>query len=182
MRRSLSTFADIHSHDLRKACDGSTVVSLSPGDEMLPGGNYSVGIHPWDTVRPVTLSQLKSLVAMARDSRVVAIGECGIDRLRGGDIEYQTQVFDFQLRLAARLHLPVIIHAVKADDILIAAIRRYRPSEPWIIHGFRGGEQRALQLLRHGFSLSLGRRYNPAAASLIPADRFYHETDEDRNI
>lgn len=180
MTRPLDRYTDIHTHDTSRACTGTAVVSIRPGEPMQPGGTYSVGIHPWDTDRPVSLHTLRALVTAARDPRTVAIGECGFDRLRGGDIPTQQAVFDFHARLAARLGKPLIIHAVHADDLLFAAMRRHRPAPgQWIIHGYRGKAAAARALLRAGFSLSLGSRYNPATAAIIPSDRLYRETDQD---
>ncbi len=175
--KALEKYIDIHSHDRQKALRGDTIVCISPGEEMQPGGTYSVGIHPWDTDKPITLSLLKALVRCARDARVVAIGECGFDRLRGGEIALQSAVFDFHARLAAQLEKPLIIHAVKADDLLIAAIRRQRPKNEWIIHGFRGKPEAASQLLREGFSLSFGLKFNQATKAATPKDKQYEETD-----
>lgn len=177
MTRPLDGFADIHCHDLSRATSGTAVVSVSPGTELQPGGTYSVGIHPWDTVGLPSLSTLKALVAAARDPRVVAVGECGFDTLRGGTPECQRRVFDFQARLAERVGKPLIIHAVRSDTALIAAKRRLHPSQRWIIHGFRGNPVQAGQLLREGFSLSLGKRFNPAVPAVVPPDRLYRESD-----
>lgn len=177
MTRPLHSFSDIHSHDIAAVCS-NTVVNLTPTDEIPAQGFFSVGIHPWDTADGApSLATLKKLVAMARHDRVVAIGEAGFDRLRGGDIDLQRSVFDFHARLAERLAKPLIIHAVKADDLLAETIRRHRPKVEWIIHGFRGNATRARQMLRLGYSLSLGLRYNPEAKAIIPADRLYRETD-----
>lgn len=178
MTRPLDQFDDIHAHSLDRATDGRTVVSIEPGTPIQPEGHYSVGIHPWHTDTPVTLSQLKALVAGARDPRVVAIGECGFDALRGGSVERQRALFDFHARLAERLGKPLIIHAVRSDAELHAAIRRIRPRQRWIIHGFRGKPQAAQALLQAGYSLSLGHHYNPATEAIIPPDRLYRETDD----
>lgn len=173
----LHRFADIHCHDLSRATSGTAVVSVAPGTPMEPDGFYSVGIHPWETERPVTLTELKRLVRQARDPRVVAVGECGLDALRGAPTERQRAIFDFHARLAERLHKPLIIHAVRANDLLLDAIRRHRPTVEWIIHGFRGKPELARQLIRAGFSLSLGPRHNPAVPAAIPPARLYRETD-----
>ena len=158
---------------------GDTVVSISPSDPMLPRGTYSVGIHPWATEGGApSLAELKKLVGVARDPRVVAIGECGFDRLRGGDIALQQPLFDFHAKLAARLGKPLIIHAVRSTDLLLAAARRLRPeSGTWIIHGFRGKAATARQLLDAGFAMSLGERFNPELLEIIPPERLYRETD-----
>lgn len=177
--KPLSRFTDIHSHRKELACDGKTLVSISPSDAMEPCGNYSVGIHPWVTAeRAVTLADLKGLVKAARDPRVAAIGECGFDRLRGGSLELQAALFDFHARLAERLDKPLIIHAVRADDLLLAAARRLRPRPgQWIIHGFRGKPEAAQRLLNAGFSLSIGEKFNPGTIKIIPPERLYRETD-----
>lgn len=178
MNRPLDRYADIHSHLQGLATRGDTVVSITPDDTMVAGGTYSVGIHPWATDKPIALSELKRLVAMARDERAVAVGECGYDRLRGGAMDCQRRVFEFQARLAARLGKPLIIHCVRAFDLLLASAKRLRP-EPgmWIVHGFRGKPALARQLLDAGMSLSLGEKFNPATAAVIPPTRLYHETD-----
>ena len=176
--KKLGQFSDIHSHNRSAALRSDTVVNISPGDEMLPDGYYSVGIHPWESDKTLTLTTLKSLVAMVQDKRVVAVGECGFDRLRGADIERQRAIFDFHARLAQRYDKPLIIHAVRSNDELVAAIRRHSPTVEWIIHGFRGKPELARQLLREGFSLSIGKKFNAELLSVIPAERLYRETDE----
>lgn len=178
-RRALATFADIHSHDTAAATSGNTVVNITPGETIDPDGWYSIGIHPWSTASgPPSFATLRRLVADARRNNVVAIGECGFDTLRGGDIDLQQQVFDFQAKLARRLGLPLVIHCVKAYDRLAAAVRRHRPAPgTWVVHGFRGKPQLARQLLDMGLSLSLGHRFNPDTAATIPSDRLYHESD-----
>lgn len=177
MTRSLDRYTDIHSHDRAKALDGDTIVNIEPGQTMLDGGTYSVGIHPWHTDRPVTLSQLKQLVAAARDPRVAAIGECGFDTLRGGDIDTQSRLFDLHARLAEQTRKPLIIHAVHAYPQLFDAIRRHRPTVEWIIHGFRGKPETARQLVAAGYRISLGNLYNQAVPTVINPGFIYRETD-----
>lgn len=178
--KPLEKYADIHSHRPELAQRGDTIVSISPDDEMLSAGTYSVGIHPWSTAdgRP-TLAALKRLVTKARDQRVVAIGECGFDRIRGGDVALQTALFDFHARLARKLDKPMIIHSVRADDLLLAAVRRHRPVPgQWIIHGYRGKPDAARRLLQAGLALSFGKKHNPSTLAITPPERAYHETDD----
>ncbi len=177
MKGILHKYSDVHSHNLSAATGGDTVVSISPDMAMEPAGVYSVGIHPWDTTEPITLEALKKLVAAARDPRTVAIGECGIDRLRGGDIELQQRLFEFHAGLAERVGKPLIIHNVRADDLLAASMRRISPSQEWIIHGFRGKPERLKALLKTGFSISLGPGAPEDIVALIPPERLYRETD-----
>lgn len=165
----LGRYSDIHTHDTSRALDGDAIVCVEPGAELIAGGTYSVGIHPWSTERPVTLGQLRALVSAARDPRVVAIGECGFDRLRGGDADTQRRLFDFHARLAERVGKPLIIHAVKSVQELMDARRRIAPTVEWVIHGFRGKPELARQLQRAGYKLS--------AREPIPGIHSYRESD-----
>lgn len=171
----LHRYRDIHSHRAADALLGDTVVCISPGAEMLSGGTYSVGIHPWDTIDEPSDRQLALLRQQAADPRCVAIGECGFDLLRGGPIERQQRVFLAHAHLAEQLHKPLIIHCVRADHLLLAAVKAVRPTVPWILHGFRGRQSRAEALLRAGLHLSI----NPAhpLPYPLPADRTYTESD-----
>lgn len=165
---------DIHTH-----CDspgGGSIVCITPEQDFGESHYYSVGIHPWDADRADdrTFSKLR---AMAADSRVVAIGEAGIDALRGPSDEIQEHVFIRQARLADELGKPLIIHAVRTFNRLIGLKKSMKPSVPWIIHGFRGKPELALQLVRNGFYISLGDKFNEAVPAAVPAERILHESD-----
>lgn len=166
---------DIHSHDLSRA--DRAVVNLSPDDEIPSGVYCSVGVHPWDADKAteVTFARIE---AMAQSDRVVAIGETGLDALKGPSIEVQQTVFERHVAVSEQTGKPLIIHAVKTVSQIIALRRRLKPSQPWIIHGFRGKPQQAAELLQHGFYISLGERFNAQTAAMIPVDRLFFETDE----
>lgn len=174
--KALGNFDDIHSHSRRGP---ATVTNLEYGAEIdtAPGEAwYSVGFHPWDTVGGAQ-PDMEYLRRMASDSRVVAVGEAGIDRLRGGDAAAQREAFRLQALLAEEVGKPLIIHCVRAWDDIIALHRELKPRVEWIIHGFRGGREQARQLLAAGFMLSLGERHAPGAEDFIPEERRYRESD-----
>jgi TatD DNase family protein len=171
--KALSDFLDIHTHNLQ--ADADSIISIGPDDTMLPDRYYSVGIHPWSEA--YTDEQLARLDQLALDERVVAIGETGLDALRGMPLDRQEQLFRHHIELSEALGKALIIHVVKAIDCVIALRREYAPTQPWIIHGFRGKPQQARQLLNLGFSLAIGEQFNSEAVALIPADRLYTETD-----
>lgn len=172
-------FADIHTHRLDAGPDA--VICVDPSETPLPelraDRHYSVGIHPW-RAHLATPEAWAELGRLAASPLVVAIGEAGLDTLRGPALaEVQTPVFVRQAELAETLGKPLIIHAVRSWQQLIALRRSMRPSVPWIIHGFRGNPQLARQLLDHGFDLSLGPRHNPATLAIIPPHRLHRESD-----
>lgn len=73
---------DIHTH--KPAPRPEAVVAVSP-ESFLPleGQAYSVGIHPWDTVSEISPDLWLRLENACGDSQVLAVGECGIDLLKG---------------------------------------------------------------------------------------------------
>ena len=176
---------DFHTHH-ENAQPGTAVVNLpvhllSDPDMFSPaeGGLYSVGIHPWWTDGTYDEESLwKGVETLARHPQVVAIGECGLDRLKG-DFARQVIFFEKHARLAETLGKPLIIHSVKAFDDIIAAKKRLKPSVQWTIHGFRGKSQQTEQLIRAGFALSFGIKANPATVRLVPKERRLFETDDD---
>lgn len=104
--------------------------------------------------------------------------ECGLDRLRGADLEIQTALFRRQVELAEERGLPVTVHCVKAFDRLLHLCKLWRPKTQWTVHGFRGGPELAVQLLAAGIDLSFGRRYNPETLKVVSPERCHFETDE----
>ena len=162
---------NLHSHkaSLSAITDRSAEMSLLPAPQL-----QSVGIHPWYAGR----ADYEGLEALASDPLAVAIGEAGFDRLRGPSIDVQTAVFRFQALLAERIGKPLIIHCVKAVDLLLAQHRILRSDVPWIVHGYRGKPQEAESLLRHGIGISLGYRFNSATAMMIPCGSLFIETDD----
>ena len=90
----------------------------------------------------------------------------------------QETFFERQARLADEAGKPLVIHLVKAVDELLRARRRLVPRVPWVIHGFRGKAPLAQELLRHGFYLSFGERFQEAALAAVPLSRLFIETDE----
>lgn len=145
---------------------------------QVEGQLFSVGIHPWDTVDGMPEGMFKTLARLAERSEVVAIGECGIDTLKGGPMFRQLQVFKKQMEISERLEKPLVIHAVKAADIILGLKRDLAPKQPWIIHGFRGKPAQAQQLLDKGLYLSFGEHFNPDTVRMVPLDRLLAETDD----
>src|SRR5690606_2774739 len=89
-----------------------------------PGLFPAYGLHPMFLARhrPEHLAQLRDWVARERP---LAVGECGLDfYVEGLDAATQLGYFEAQLRLAREFDLPVIVHARRAVDAVIAAIRK----------------------------------------------------------
>jgi len=166
---------DIHTHDKNRI--DTAIINISPGDEIIIGGTYSVGIHPWESEN-ATLRQLDLLEKYCSRNEIVAIGETGLDALRGGELEKQKILFKKHIELSEKHQKPLIIHAVKTFGELIAIHKNIRPAMPWILHGFRGKPQQAIELIKRGFYISLGEKFNRETATIIPEERLLFESDE----
>ena len=113
------------------------------------------GLHPMylQAHRPQHLADLRTWIERERP---VAIGECGLDYfVEGLDADSQQRYFDGQLALAREFELPVIVHARRAVDAVIAAIRRVG-GLTGVVHSFSGSAEQAAQLHTLGFLLGIG--------------------------
>ena len=119
------------------------------------------GLHPAYGLHPMYLSShrpehLRELGDWIERERPLAVGECGLDYfVEGLDPEAQSLYFEGQLRLARDFDLPVIVHARRAVDAVIAAIRRTGRLRG-VVHSYSGSEEQARQLWKAGFLLGLG--------------------------
>lgn len=166
--------SDIHTHDKSRK---DAIINIYPHEQLIEGAYHSVGIHPWHTSN-VDTSTIENLKSLAINPQVVAIGETGLDALKGASLDIQTEIFLLHVTLSEQLQKHLIIHCVKAFNEIIALKKRLRPTMPWIIHGFRGKPQLAQQLLDNGFYISLGEKFNTETATIIPSNRLLFETDE----
>ena len=141
------------------------------------------GLHPMylSEHRPAHLEDLRTWIEREKP---VAVGECGLDFfVEGLDAETQQQYFDGQLRLAREFDLPVIVHARRAVDAVIASIRRIGGLRG-VVHSFTGSPEQARHLWQLGFLIGLGgpvtyERANRlrALARTMPLDYLLLETD-----
>ena len=141
--------------------------------------HISIGIHPWYVTADDIEEQTEWIKQTAiNDKRVIAIGECGTDKLCNTDMNLQYEAFCNCITLSEELRLPLIIHSVKTSNEIIKLRKSIKPKQAWIIHGFRGKPEQALQYLSNGFYLSFGKLYNTESIKITPHDRLLFETDE----
>lgn len=141
------------------------------------------GLHPMflDQHRPGHLDQLREWVARERPC---AVGECGLDYfVEGLDATAQQTYFIGQLQIARAFDLPVIVHARRAVDAVIAAIRQVGGLRG-VVHSFPGSPEQAAQLHTLGFLIGLGGplTYDRAQrlrrlVATIPLEQLLLETD-----
>ncbi|QNH16650.1 TatD family deoxyribonuclease [Xanthomonas sp. GW] len=150
---------------------------------MADGLHPAYGLHPLflDQHRPEHLPMLGEWIARERPC---AIGECGLDFFVDGlDEAEQQRYFAGQLQLAREFDLPVIVHARRAVDAVILAIRKVGRLRG-VVHSFAGSPEQARQLQSLDFLIGLGgpvtyeraQRLRRLAAEL-PLQQLLLETD-----
>ncbi|MEW5868286.1 MAG: TatD family hydrolase [Chloroflexota bacterium] len=186
---------------------------LNPGVDLassqaavnLAGANpevyAAVGVHPNDALswNAATLDELR---ALARQPKVVAIGEIGLDYYRErAPHPLQAQVLEGQLALAAELGLPVVIHIrnaspedrrASADALAMlsawrAGLQQQSPAlwaRPGVLHSFSDGPEMARRAVESGFYLGISGpvTFRKAlelqdVAAVVPLERLLIETD-----
>jgi TatD DNase family protein len=149
----------------------------------MPGLFAAYGLHPMylDAHRREHLGELRDWI---QRERPVAVGECGLDFfVEGLDAGAQQPYFDGQLRLAREFDLPVIVHARRAVDSVIAAFRKVGGLRG-VVHSFSGSAEQAAQLHKLGFLLGIGGPVTHVRATRLrgivatmPLEQLLLETD-----
>ena len=161
-----------------------------------PGFLYPmVGLHP-EEVRAdwrEQLAAIKELIISLTThlspltNRILAIGEVGLDFYWSREFEQeQLEAFEEQVRWAVEFQLPLMIHCRKAQNELVAILKRYKDDLPGgVFHCFTGNDVEAHQLLEFSrFVLGIGGVFTFKKSHLpevlpacVPLDRIVLETD-----
>ncbi|MBS1780918.1 MAG: TatD family hydrolase [Bacteroidetes bacterium] len=147
-------------------------------------GQYSVGLHPWYINNDTFDAKFRELEQAAKGDNVMAVGECGLDKVCDTDWDLQVRAFSKQVNLANRLRKPLVIHCVRAYEEVLGMLKDSAVNVPVIFHGFNKKWQLAEQILKQGYYLSFGAAILKEDAGAkdvfnkVPADKFFLETDD----
>lgn len=173
-------YYDAHTHNSQRREGLLSILNVSK-DFADTGNEYcSMGLHPWYLTEDP--GEFASLSKEASRKNILAIGECGLDKVCATDWALQVRVFSQQVRLANELMKPLIIHCVRAYNELMNILDECQVKVPVIIHGFNKKRELSEQLLAKGYLLSFGAALlnsEIAAATFkaVPPDRLLLETD-----
>jgi TatD DNase family protein len=144
----------------------------------------SVGVHPDE--RNGYDPTADELVELARDPRVVAIGETGLDYFRlKGDLRWQQERFRRHIHAAREVNKPLIIHTREAAEDTLQILREEGADQVGgVMHCFTESWETARAALDLGFYISFSgivtfRNADAlrTVAAQVPADRLLIETD-----
>ncbi|MCI8394461.1 MAG: TatD family hydrolase [Bacilli bacterium] len=112
-----------------------------------------IGIHPEEASE----NQEKALIYLEehiQDTKILGIGEIGLDyHYTKENKELQKELFEAQLRIAEKYHVPVIIHSREATADTIEILKRYQVKG--IIHSFTGSLETAKIYIEMGYKLGI---------------------------
>ncbi len=143
---------------------------------------FAAGIHPHESGE-TECDYAEKLERFASHRKCVAIGEIGLDyHYDFSPRDVQKKVFEEQLKLAEKLHLPVIIHDREAHEDTWNLLKAYKPQG--IVHCFSGSVEMARDIVSLGMYIGLGgavtfknAKKPVEVARYVPLDRLVLETD-----
>lgn len=174
-------FVNIHSHYSGNE-NQIVIINSLPQDDINANNYYSCGIHPW-FVQNNWDFQIELLRNKILQKNIIAIGECGLDKLKGVEFAIQQEVFAEQIKLANEFQVPLIIHNVKSHQEILNLLIQLKNNQKVIFHGFNNNLRIAHQIIQNGCYLSFGTAlFNPQSNALqilkaIPYEIFFLETD-----
>lgn len=145
----------------------------------------ALGIHPSD-IDQMDESTIDKIRALSKNSKVVAIGEIGLDYYwDDSKKDLQKIWFERQIELAKELGLPIIIHDRDAHEDVINIIKNTNAKQVGgIFHCFSGSSQMAIDMIKQNFYIAIGGTVTFKNAKkvvevvkTVPLDRLLVETD-----
>ena len=173
---------NFHTH-LLKFSNHYSIKNMSDNFDKVPTtGIFSAGIHPWYVKNNTFEIEMVQLEMALKKLNVIAVGECGLDKVCKTDFQLQENCFKLQIRLANILKKPIIVHCVKAFSETIILLQEEKCSVPVIFHGFNKGRILAEQLVSKGYFLSFGKHLfqtrTAAVFKTLPLTHIFLETDD----
>lgn len=149
--------------------------------EKYPNIYACIGLHPEDLVKDYTKLE-KYIVDNSNNKKLVAIGEIGLDYYYTKENKQeQIELFEYQLSLAEKYGLPVVVHSREATLDTINSLKKFKVKGA--IHCFSGSLETANILINMGFYIGIGGVMTFKNSKIdtiikeIPLDRIILETD-----
>jgi len=175
-------FINIHSHFPAGPHEWAVQNHYQHFEQVAVPGNYSIGLHPWYLNEETIIADIEELKKWSVQANVLAIGECGLDRVCSTDFLLQKDIFLKQVQWANELHKPLIIHCVKAHEDVLQLLLKHQNKVPVIFHGYNKSKELALKIISSGYYISFGKdlqheRIRKVMAELS-GEKIFLETDD----
>lgn len=138
---------------INNGCDHKSNIEVLELIKKYPNMYGAIGIHP-EVVDTYKDSELKFIEDNLNNPKVIAIGEIGLDyHYTKDNKEKQIKLFEYQLSLAEKYHMPVIIHSREATEDTINTLKKHKVTG--VIHSFSGSLETATIYIKMGFLLGI---------------------------
>jgi TatD DNase family protein len=151
-----------------------------------PEMSFAVGLHPLDAQK-WNQQTAEEIATLARsDSKVVAIGETGLDFYKADNHEQQLMAFETQLAIASELNLPVIIHCRDAAAQVREVLQKWKNKTDvrGVMHCWGGTPEETQWFIDLDFYISFSgtvtfknAKQIQESAAMVRSDRLLIETD-----
>lgn len=146
---------------------------------------YSIGIHPMEVEKKNSLDQIEKTFEdelKYKDSKLVAIGETGLDYHFDYSVELQKKYFIDQIRLANKYELPIIVHSRESQEDVYKILRENVVKKAGIMHCYSGTPEMSKKFIEMGYLLGVGgpvTRYKDVqeTVKITSIDKIVIETD-----
>ncbi len=175
-------------HLVHSCVSPSEFSSIQAIASRVPELSFAVGLHPLDA-QVWTADTLKQITALATsDSKVVAVGEMGLDFYKADNYEQQLLVFEAQLEIATDLNKPVIIHCRDAAPKLKEVLQHWKNLKGerlrGVMHCWGGTPEETQWFMDLGFYISFSGTVTfknakeiQASCKIVSPERLLIETD-----
>lgn len=159
----------------------STCYEMIELSKKYEGVYVALGIHPENCFDD--MNEFENILNIHHDDeKIVAIGEIGLDYYYGKENKAkQIEIFEYQLKLAEKYNLPVIVHSREATLDTINSLKKFKVKG--VIHCFGGSIETAKEYIKMGFYIGVGGVMTFKNSKIdevikdIPLDRIILETD-----
>ncbi len=174
-------FIDIHTHNYQSAPKIFRLWNQIIGRDDTKDILSSAGIHPWYIQQNVKM-QLELLTTIVQQKNILAVGECGLDKICDTPFLNQINVFSKQIALANEIEKPLIIHCVRAYDQVIEQLKQHKNKVPVLFHGVNKKYALIESLHQKGYYTSLGayilQGYHDDTIKYVDLSKIFLETDD----
>ena len=141
----------------------------------------AVGFHP-ENLEDMPNEYLARVAELLKHTKIVAVGETGLEYHGDSPTDVQNRVFEEQIKLSLDVNMPIIVHDREAHGDTLNYLRKYKPKA--LVHCFSGSVEMMREVMRYGSYISLGgvvtfknARHSVEVAKEVPIGRLLLETD-----
>jgi len=166
--------------------DSQSITGMLSLCKTFPGHCFPmIGLHP-TSVREGYQEELKTIETFLQNKQFIAIGEIGIDLYWDKTfVREQVMAFSYQIDLARKFSLPIVIHCRESFDEIMEIIREKYDGQPYsgVFHSFPGDAAQAKQVIEFGFKIGINgvvtfkNSKQKGVVSEIPLEHILLETD-----